>query len=542
MAMTNNPLAELVKMAAPGADPEAVNPAIEQLLAARSAERSAIDSYANEFRPVAGTEYGVQALEGLMANRNADNTQRAAAFEVINPGVQAGIGTNGEITLTAKPGSDLGFKYPVFSQQTTEQRALGAQSKGADVLGNFETQFRDIQNMTDPAEIANAYAAMQASSASLLESRRAALRGQIGGSKGLTQLEEQMQADKVADQAFYAQYYGGQDLGPTDESLVTIQQYTRLKGEVDAEVNERLQTDTALTTVDAQMKSLGMLVNSKLQKAFSGEGEETAAALSLVGPESIDAVFIARGIDPAAATATDRQVVASQLFSGQNNATRQSMELGMAPADQVAALAATGQGDLKQQAQRVLNQRTGNPEISKLLLDSYAAFDQVILPTLPKDVSDSLKAPAVATAKEKLAFEERARVIKMGMVIEKLKAEREKKFVGHAQSWDLPQSPELAEVEVIRKDLLAKDPNATVSMDSIIQRMDWNKPNPAKIEALSNYINSQAQRLPDNNFYGLPMLYANPEMSKRYVQALAVKARSSVVMQERGLIGLPGLF
>lgn len=530
MANTNNYANLLGTIAPAGSDPQAKNPAVDELLNQQRLQQGQIAAYEAKMKPLTGSEFGMQALEGLMADRNADKVQRAAAFQAVNPGVEASIGANGEISLTAKPGSDLGFKYPVFSQQTSGQRAFGSQARQNDILGNFESQFSKIQAMTDPGEIATAYSTLQAASASLLDERRTSLRAQIGGAMGLTDLEAQMQADKVADQAFYDQYYNGQNLGPTDESLANISRYNQLRGQVDQEVTQKLQTDGQLNLVESQMKSLGMLVNAKLNKAFSGEAETDAAAMNLVGQDGIDAVFIARGIDPKSAPATERQVVAAQLFSGQSNATRQSMEIGLAPSEQVATLAATGTGDIKIQAARVLDARTGSKEISKQIMDAYAAFDQTVAPTLSKEQQDTLKVPATVTsAKEKAAAQEQIKVLKMGMVLNNLKTMREQGFANNAQSWAKPQSPLLEEVPTIIEDLLAKDAKSTVSIDQIAQRMDWSGNNlQAKIDALSEYINSQANSLPDNKFFGVPMLYANPEMSKRFVQTLAVKARTNI--------------
>lgn len=526
MADTNDFLGALGSFQAPNSSMDNSNPAVEELMKAQQSQRAQIDAYTKEFRPLTASDFGTQALEALMADGTKDKIQRAAAFEAINPGVQAGVGVNGEITLTAAPGSDLGFKYPVFSQQTSKQQGQLAGQRVSDTLGNFESQFNKIQAMTDPAEIASAYSTLQGATAALVEDKRAQLRGQFGNSEGLTQLEQTIQQDKVLDEQFW-QSQGLPYSGPTDESMANLAAYDRVKRIVDGQVNEALQGDSQLATIDAQMKSLGMLVDAKLRKSFSGEGAETAAAMQLVGPEAIDAVFQARGIDPTAASATDRQIVAAQLFSGQANATRQSMEIGMAPSEQVATLAATQSGDIGAQAKRVLDLRTGSADISKQIMAAYQAFDTNVLPTLSKEQQDSLKVPLTITnAKEKAAAQEEIKLSKMSMVIENLKAQREQGFANNAQSWDLPQSPLLSEVELITKDILSKDPKATISIDQIAQRMDWSGSDlQSKITALSDYINSQAARLPDNQFFGQPMLYSNPDMSKRYVQSLAVKAR-----------------
>lgn len=528
MALTTNYGDALKSLTDPENRQAKASQGLDQVLLQQTTERATITAFKEQFTPVAGSQAGVQALEALMADRGADKIQRAAAFETINPGVEASIGANGEISLTAAPGSDLGFKYPVFAQQTTGARTEGANGRVQDKLGNFEENFRSLQSMTDPAEIANAYSAMQASVTTLVQDKRQQLLGKLGAAEGLQQLEQQMQADKVADQAFYNQYYGGQWLGPTDESLAVIAQYNRVKGQVDGEVDKQLKSDPELARISSQMNSIGMLVDAKFRQGFSGELAEKATAMELVGADAIDAVLTARGIDPMAAKDTDRQIVAAQLFSGQANATRQSMEIGMAPSEQVAAMVATSQGDTAQQALRVLNSRTGSPETSQAILKAYREFDKNVLPTLPKEQADALKVPATATAKEKAQLQSTINVMKMGMVIENLKTFREQGFANNAQSWDAPQNPLLSEVKTIRDELAAT--NKPVSIDAIVQRMDWNADGQQpKIDALAEYIQSQANSLQDNKFFGAPMLYSNPDMAKRFVQTLAVKARTGSV-------------
>lgn len=293
-------------------------PTLEEAQQQAAKQRTDIDIFAKQFAPVAETESGRAALRTLMGDQNADKIQRAAAIEVMNPGVQAGIGGSGEMSFSAKPGSDAGYKSPVFSQQTTAQQASGQVMQQQNSLSNFEQQFRDIQTMEDPAKIAEAYSAMTAAAATTMESRRKQLLSKVGAGMGLQALESQMAADKVADSAFYNQYYNGQNLGPTDESMRNISLYNSARARADAEVDRQLRSDPVISRMESQLKTMGMLVDSKLRKNFSGEANEKAAMTALVGEDSIKAVALARGLDYGKMTTIDKELISSQLVSGQN--------------------------------------------------------------------------------------------------------------------------------------------------------------------------------------------------------------------------------
>lgn len=506
-------------------------PSIEEVQQKQARERKDIDLYATQFTPVATTDAGVNALKMLMGDQTADKAQRAAAFEVINPGLQAGIGSSGELSLSAKPGSDLGFKYPVFDQQSTQGRAAGQANVQTQTLGNFEQQYKDIQGMEDPTKIAEAFAGMSTAAAGLVESRRNQLLAQVGQGLGIQDLESQMQADKVADAAYYNQYHRGQNMGPTDESMRTISLYNSARAQADAEVNRQLKMDPVLAGVESKMKILGMLVNSKLTQEMSGANQEKASTVALVGEDSIKAVALARGINYDAMKPVDKELIASQLLTGTNTATAISRDIAMGSSEAVATIAAGPASEQATQARRVFESRVGDPAVAQKIMDVYANFDNTIGKTLNKEQMDSLKIPATITSlKEKAQMQTQINQLKMGMVISSVKSLREQGFAQNAQSWELPQAADLhQEVKAVRESLLSSG-KATVSIDEIVQRLDWTGSTPqaqAKIAQLADYIQSQAVQLPDNGFFGAPTMYANKDMAQRYVQALAVKAQFS---------------
>ena len=201
------------------------NNTVANLLVQKQSQQERIDKPTEIFKPLAASPSGEDALNDLLADQTQDKELRAAAAQATYPGIRASIGTKGEISFTAAPGSDLGFNYPNAARKTTTQNNLPQAIKGSDVLKNIDTQISAIQNSGDYAEISTAYQSLMASVAEYKQSKIAGLENQIGASLGLDGIEAQMQADRQLDQQFYNQNYAGQYLGPTTESLQTINTY-----------------------------------------------------------------------------------------------------------------------------------------------------------------------------------------------------------------------------------------------------------------------------------------------------------------------------
>ena len=516
---------ELTKMATAqaAATPTLGQSEINSLLQAEMKNQQEIDTYTTQMAPLRETDAGQKALQGLVATQDAPKQERAAAAQALNPGLKASVGNNGELSFSAAPGADLGFNYPDKTNKGFQTKATKAEPEAT----NFGDTFTKLQGLTDPTEIANTYASANASATSWLQSRTAQLTQQVGQSHGLQQLQSQLEADKIADQDYYNKYYGGVNQGPTDESIKNIQLFAQTQAKVQAEVEDKLKLDPQAASIKTQLTIMGNYVNQKVSDSLIGTTQKTQAAVNLIPPQSIDATATALGKNPAALTPQEKEAIALGISSS-NRVYTEAMNIGMASPPEVAVIAFSGSGAQSEAAKRVLNSKfSADSQTPKALEQGYRNFDKDILPTLHKDVQESLKVPATATGKEKAQAQQRIENQKMGLVIQNLSQKRTIAFENSVGQWDAPQDPLLAEVQTIRQDLLAKDPKANIRIDQIMQRMDFKTGGQAKIDAMSKYISSQAGQLADNDFFGAPIQYANEVNSRAMVQTLAVKSMTT---------------
>lgn len=519
----------LANMATKSAQP-LTNDTVKLLEEAQKTSSQQIDIVTAALKPQASTFNGQMVLQDMIANKNADPINRAAAAQALNPGLKADVQADGTLAFSAAPGADLGFRYPEQTRKTTAQNSYGAKGKSDDAVVAFDSTYKAIQGMTDSNEIANAYATLTGSVAAFAESRRQAITTEVGQSMGLSDLETQMQADKVADQAFYNTYYNGQNLGPTDESLRTIALYNSKKTDVDQEVAKRLGTDPQLASMKVRMDQLSTLVDSKTRELLSSKEADKAAKASLIPPDVVDKTLIVLGQDPATATTDQRNQVALGIPT--NPYYRTASNIGQLDSVSLAITAVSVPGEEGAMATRYLkSQFKDNPQDYKALVDNYQNFDSTIMKTLSKEEQKALQPNRTLTETgAKKMDAQRIAQTKMQIVIQKMQEQRAQSFTQSVGQWAQPQDPALQEIPTIIKDIQAQKTGIPVTIDQVVNRMDWTGPNrAAKIDAMTNYINSQANTMANNEFFGAPAQYANPQLTKQYVQTLAVKANMPAV-------------
>lgn len=500
--------------ASSSASPTLDNNTVQSLLQSKIKEQSDIDNIAAQLNPLRETDSGQKALTSLLSNQQADSVERAAAAQALNPGLKASIGLNGELSFTAAPGADLGFNYPSATKPKNDQQAK------APALTSFSDTFKQLQGMTDPNEIANTFAAANASATQWAASRRDEIYKQTANAMGLTSMKSQLEQDKVADQEFYNTYYGGQNLGPTDESLVNIRLYSQTQNEVEQEVARKLQSDPEAAAIKTQLSIMSSYVDTKLGAAFSTKATNDATEAALIPNDNVNAALLALGKDPMTASPQERQQVALGITSG-NKVYTEAQEVGMASPASLAVMAFSSTGSLAASAERVLKSKFSEGSTAPSLIKaSYKAFDTEILPTLSKEQQEALKMPATATASEKPKLQKEIETKKMSMVLERLATKRTLAFENSVSQWDAPQDPIIAdEIQSIRAN------NKDLRIDQLASLMNFSGPNgQAKINALTAYIQSQSKNLADNDFFGAPMQYANELNAKALVQTLAVKS------------------
>lgn len=501
------------------------NNAVAQILVQKQDQQNRIDKQTEIFKPLATSSSGEDALNDLLADQTQDKELRAAAAQATYPGVKAGIGSKGEISFTAAPGSDLGFNYPNEARRTSTQNNLPAAIQTSDVLKNIDSQITAIQNSADYGEISATYQSLMGSVAEYKKGKLATLQNSVGASLGMDGIESQMQADRQLDQQFYNQNYGGQYLGPTTESLQTIDTYQGIRAERDKQVNDLLAVDPEMMMVNARMQSMEALVNKRLgdtvvpSSAIIPESDVTAAAQVLYGADKNLTPAQRLNINQTLATANPNTVEYKALqFSRLDTPT-------------IAMTAVISNGPEAQWANNALAGRLNNPQIIEQLKSEVAQFDTKYLPNLSEEEQKAfVTIPGIST-KEKAAQEMEFKVKKFQIVMDAQQANRRKAFETSVPQWEAPQDPQIRdEVIAIRTSLEKeragkKGTDAMITLDDIMSRMDWSGTDPAKATAMTAYINSQATNISDTDFYGPPGGYGNLVMTRSIVDAAAVKAR-----------------
>ena len=501
------------------------NNSVANLLVQKQSQQERIDKQTEIFKPLATSPSGEDALNDLLADQTKDKELRAAAAQATYPGIRASIGSKGEISFTAAPGSDLGFNYPDAARKTTTQNNLPQAIKGSDVLKNIDTQISAIQNSGDYAEISTAYQSLMASVAEYKQSKLAGLEIQIGASLGIDGVEAQMQADRQLDQQFYNQNYAGQYLGPTTESLQTINTYQGLRAERDKQIEDILKNDPEMMMINARMEATQALINKRLGDTIQPvsnlvpDTDVTQVAAVLYGPDKVPSAAERLQINQTLATANP------------NTVEYKALEFSRMDTPTVAMTAVIGSGPEATWAKNALNTRIQNPQIVDQLKTELAQFDTKYKPNLSEEDQKAFSLLPGLSAKEKQAAELDMKVKKFQIIMEQQQANRTKAFEGSVSQWEAPQDPQIRDEVVAIRDALIKEKagktgvESLITIDNIMSRMDWATADPAKATAMVAYINSQASNISDTDLYGPPGGYGNPVMTRSMVNAAITRAR-----------------
>lgn len=507
------------------------NNTVANLLVQKQSQQERIDKQTEIFKPLAASPSGEDALNDLLADQTKDKELRAAAAQATYPGIRASIGSKGEISFTAAPGSDLGFNYPNAARKTTTQNNLPQAIKGSDVLKNIDTQISAIQNSGDYAEISTAYQSLMASVAEYKQSKLAGLEIQIGASLGLDGVEAQMQADRQLDQQFYNQNYAGQYLGPTTESLQTISTYQGLRAERDKQIEDILKNDPELMMVNARMEATQALINKRL-------GDTVQPVSNLVPDTDVTQVAaVLYGADKVPTAAERLQINQTLATANPNTVEYKALEFSRMDTPTVTMTAVIGTGSEAVWAKNALSTRIKNPEIVDQLKTELAQFDTKYKPNLSEEDQKAFILLPGLSAKEKQAAELDIKVKKFQIIMEQQQANRTKAFEGSVGQWEAPQDPQIRDEVIAIRDAVIKEKagkkglQAVITLDDILSRMDWSNTDPAKATAMVSYINSQAANISDTDLYGPPAGYGNPVMTRSMVDAAIVRAKMAKSFQ-----------
>lgn len=508
------------------------NNTVANLLVQKQSQQERIDKQTEIFKPLAASPSGEDALNDLLADQTQDKELRAAAAQATYPGIRASIGTKGEISFTAAPGSDLGFNYPNAARKTTTQNNLPQAIKGSDVLKNIDSQIAAIQNSGDYAEISTAYQSLMASVAEYKQSKLAGLEIQIGASLGLDGIEAQMQADRQLDQQFYNQNYAGQYLGPTTESLQTISTYQGLRAERDKQIEDILKNDPELMMVNARMEATQALINKRL-------GDTIQPVSNLVPDTDVTQVAaVLYGADKVPTAAERLQINQTLATANPNTVEYKALEFSRLDTPTVTMTAVIGSGPEATWAKNALSTRIKNPEIVDQLKTELAQFDTKYKPNLSEEDQKAFSLLPGLSAKEKQAAELDMKVKKFQIIMEQQQANRTKSFEGSVGQWEAPQDPQIRDEVLAIRDALIKEKadkkgvESLITIDNIMSRMDWAMTDPAKATAMVAYINSQASNISDTDLYGPPGGYGNPVMTRSMVDAAITRARLNKIIQQ----------
>lgn len=482
-----------------------------------------IDILANNMKPVAGTSEGVFALQDLLANPMAPKEQRAAAAQALHPGIKATIGSFGELSFSNAPGADLSTNYASNARPSTSAQLKAQGGKTSIAIDNFDSQFTAIHGMTDSVDVMNTYASLQSSAVEYINSKQATIKNQIEQSMGINSLRAELETSMALDREHFNTYYGGENQGPTQETLGIIQLLNSKQVQADQEVSKRLSTDPELVGLQAKLKTLDSFVSDKYN---SLQDSSKLMGMDMIPPEQVQATAIAMGSDTS--NPMNLRKIQEGIVSG-NTVINKAQQVGMAPPTQLVGLAAFGDGVTSVQARRVLASKLTEKSSVDLIINKVKNFDTEYPDVIAarKDEFTMGKRDETGSPTAKAEAQATIQARKVQYVLEDIQSERTKRFVEKIGEWQAPQDERLSEVPVIIGDL--NSVGEPFTLDTVIQRMDWTGGDRAqKIKAMTQYINSQAGSLEDNAFFGAPTRFANPAMTEQHVQSLVIyKERNS---------------
>lgn len=501
--------------------PSLSNDDIASLLVQKQLQQDRIDTQTELFTSIAASTSGKDVLAATLGDQSQDIEVRAAAAQALTPGMRASVGKHGELSFTAAPGSDLGYNYPDTFRKTSPTATNSV------ALDSLTKQISELQNTDDYATAVSISNSIQQSANEFLISRKQEYEQQVGGALGLPELQNRMDEDKILDQRYYDTYYGGRNLGPSIQSEQTLGQFQRLRAERDKQVEEKLSMDPEALAIKAQLDSMTTLISQRFK-------ETVIPTTNLIPPETIDATVGAM-YGTTNASPADRQRIARDLQDGNmNSPVVQAREVAEMDAYSQAMLATTSSGPTARFAENALTTKLQNPQLLTQIKSEIANFDEKYLSKMSKEEQAQYKVPATATSlKDREAAKQEINAKKFQHVMNEISNTRRANFEYSVTDWATPQDPILqAEFTGVIETLKAakqrngdKDPK--LSIDEVIRGLDWRNPNPAKIQALTNYIVSQANDVSDSALFPAPASYANETLARSYVNSVIARARSA---------------
>lgn len=501
------------------------NNTIANVMVQKQSQQNRIDKQTEIFKPLATSPSGEDALNDLLADQTQDKELRAAAAQATYPGVKATIGSKGEISFSAAPGSDLGFNYPNAARKTSTQNNLPVAIQASELTKNIQSQIAAIQNSGDYAEITSTYQNLMTSVAEYKKSKVAGLQNSVGASLGIDGIESQLQADRQLDQEFYNQNYGGQYLGPTEESLRTIGTYQQVRAERDKQVEDLLANDPEIMMVNAQVQSIEALVNKRL-------GETITPASNLVPSADVDNVVSVLFGSNKTPTAAERLNINKTLATANPNTVEyKALQFSRMDTPALTMTAVVGKGPEVDWATNALSTRLTNPAIINQLRSELAQFDTKYKPNLTEEQQQEFMILPGTSQKDKELQELNNKVKKFQIIMDVQQANRRKAFETSIPQWEAPQDSQIRDEVVAIRSALEKERagkkglEAMITLDDVLSRMDWSNTDPAKATAMVSYINSQATNISDSDLYGPPAGYGNPVMTRSLVDAAITRSR-----------------
>lgn len=503
-------------------------PQVQAVVQEKANQQKRIDTFTESMAPLAQTTFGEDALKGLLSDSTADMEQRAGAAQALYPGTKVTVGKHGELSFTAKS-VDMGFNYPNSgtAYQNPTQQVADKSVQQSDALKNFDDRFRAIQGMADPTDIMNAYAALQADANTYVTGKTAALEQRIGKALGYDQLQQQLATDRQLDQNYYNQYYGGQYLGPSQESLQNISAFSTVKSQRDQQVSEVMSRDPDIIALKSKMAILDNLIKQRVSETTPTTGA------GLVPEEDVDKILMVQGVDPNKAKENERFLIKSQI--AKNDAvTMAKLTIASSGPVQNLTAAAMSQGPQAQWALNAAKAQFDTPDLPSQLINEFRQFDSKYLPQIPKDQQSLYKLSQVDQAGSKAQVEARKMEIaqnKMQFIVSNQANARQAAFGQSVINWAVPQdqtiAPEVkATIEIVQRQRQQENSTAPITIDDLISRMDWdNDPSGAKRDAMIAYINSQAATVSDQKVFGPVPVFSDPQMTRGFVDGIIVSQR-----------------
>lgn len=527
-----------------------------------------------------------QALQTLLADSTADQTQRAAAFEekYKDQGITARVGENGEMSFSNVPGRDVYGPYmkaavetPAGKEAVTEKlvtgtpeekaaatEALGGPSTVAVVTseGNvastqidlaknfsdpvntdalFSQQYKAMSQLTNPDEVINARANIIQSTEDWIRTKHGNYKMKAEAANGVAALQAEVRRNEEMDRIAYAKYNGGVDLGDSDETLLVKQQLAQAQTRAEVEAGNALAEDPEVKGARARLQAIDGLANTKLDAAYKEmEGSGKAGELSkLVLPEQIAAVQIALGQDPTKPLdPTLEKELKAEIVTGRQGRMNQAMEIGLITDNSQLLATSMESGTTGLYATNTLKSKLDGDEGLEKALKAEASKQLAAAnaPELDKDGKPKIQLQPL-TKEQKAANNQQALLTARNNV----KLARDAKFHASVQDWEEPQNPAIqAEVKSIiqvmeteRAAKLKEDPaylpenDPSQTFEGVVSRMNlYNEDgtmNQAKAQAVADWYSSQANKVPGNAYFGPPAASLDP-LSR--VQSIAARTKA----------------